>query len=843
MSFVNKITSTINSIASGISGSTININGKSVTVGEKIADGGYGFIYRATDSSGKVYALKALQAPDEDHYQDILREYEIQKRCADHPNIVNVYGMTSHPQTRQATILMEFCTDDLIKHMNAAFKQGFDDHTIVEVFTQVCEAVNHIHTLDPPVIHRDLKPENVLRNNGKWKLCDFGSATTRVYTLKTNQERNEASDDLEKNTTALYRAPEMCDLYRRQPINTKADVWALGCILFKLCTFKDAFSDGSNLQILNVKYQWPQNKNVNQKFKDIVKYIFNTNPTNRPSARDVLGELYKQFPEWVDSKWQQESTSNSQAAEPFNPFGSPQSKPPQQTQNQQPFDPFGNSGGQQAVRGPPRKQQEEFNPFGNSASQPIQNSPSRKQPPQQSAFPHRSPQEPFNPFGDASNEKPSAFNPFGNSSNEQPSTFNPFESNNSNNNLIDSYDNNNNDDGDGGTFDPFAQLTAKPQQQQLKSSSQDLFDGQPPSGDGASAPFNPFGDSSQPVEMTFNPFEISNNTASNPQQAPPAPVHKPPHLGNSDPFGAGVPSKSYGSTDDGISLLGGEKLANDSFDSSADFSSFGQPHITDQVKNQSHPSSSLLDSGGFSDMTKLSSSISKIDPRRALKDPDGLATEILSLKSESEISDALYSISNSLKPEESLNFFLHLLHQSGTNGSKIAAIIPVQQTQQSSKNQQITPLSALTNLLASRKSFMNTFPMFEGNFALTNFLRANRANPVPIGQPPICVDAVKSLLEHIDLAIALMRCAPNEDAAEEAYESYQVTAFLLARLKVAKVKEGYTVSTAIPRFRNQHGQLKRAFSNVNLQIRFPPEPFDFNDDNFLKRIRPPQSKV
>lgn len=816
MSFVNKITSTINSIAGGISGSTININGKTVTVGEKIADGGYGFIYKATDSSGKVYALKALQAPDEDHYQDILREYEIQKRCADHPNIVNVYGMTSHPQTRQATILMEFCTDDLIKHMNASFKQGFDDHTIVEVFTQVCEAVNHMHTLDPPVIHRDLKPENVLRNNSLWKLCDFGSATTRIYTLKTSQERNEASDDLEKNTTALYRAPEMCDLFRRQPINTKADVWALGCILFKLCTFKDAFGDGSNLQILNVKYQWPQNKNINQKFKDIVKYIFNVNPTNRPSARDVLAELYKQFPEWVDKKWEQEqSSSNAQSGEPFNPFGSPQNQP----HTNQPFDPFSNQNNS-SVHAPPRKAQEAFNPFGNVPSQPAQNTPPRNQQPQRS-FPQRNPHEPFNPFAQTTNDQP-AFNPFGDVS---------TPANNSSNNL--------NDDTDEGTFDPFAQLTQNQNQQQLpmQSNSQDLFDSQPISSNDQPT-FNPFADSAQPAESVFNPFENSN-----PNGGVSGPVHKPPQLGRSDPFGTGQSSNIFGSTDDGISLLGGQKSGDNSpFNSSADFSSFGQQHVLDSVQHQSSQSN-LIDGGGFSDITQSSGS-SKINPQRALKDPNGLASDILALKGDSDISDALYSISNALKPEESMNFFLHILHRAGTNGPKIVSLIPVQAPAASSdKNQQITPVSALTNVLVSRKSFMNQFPMYEGNFALTNFLRANRAKPVPIGQPPICVDAVKLLLEHIDLVISLMRCAPNDDAADEAYESYQVTAFLLARLKVAKIKEGYTVSTAIPRFRNQHGQLKRAFSNVKLNVNFPADPFDFNDENFLKRIRPPQSKV
>ena len=88
-----------------------------------------------------------------------------------------------------------------------------------------------------------------------WKLCDFGSATTRVYQCADETQRRLAEEDIERNTTMAYRAPEvrrwqfetvtltaplsfstqMVDLYRRQEINESVDIWALGCFLFKVC--------------------------------------------------------------------------------------------------------------------------------------------------------------------------------------------------------------------------------------------------------------------------------------------------------------------------------------------------------------------------------------------------------------------------------------------------------------------------------------------------------------------------------------------------------------------------------------------------------------------------------
>jgi AP2-associated kinase len=97
------------------------------------------------------------------------------------------------------------------------------------IFKEICEAVEYCHRQSPPISHRDLKVENVLVNDrGEYRLCDFGSATTTNYHPSDERSRNIALNDIEKNTTMSYRAPEMIDLYRGQPINEKADI----CIFF-----------------------------------------------------------------------------------------------------------------------------------------------------------------------------------------------------------------------------------------------------------------------------------------------------------------------------------------------------------------------------------------------------------------------------------------------------------------------------------------------------------------------------------------------------------------------------------------------------------------------------------
>jgi len=73
---------------------------------------------------------------------------------------------------------------------------------------------------------RNLKAENVLLGaDGAWKLCDFGSVSTNHKCFDKPEEMGIEEDNIRKHTTPSYRAPEMWDLYRREVISEKVDIW------------------------------------------------------------------------------------------------------------------------------------------------------------------------------------------------------------------------------------------------------------------------------------------------------------------------------------------------------------------------------------------------------------------------------------------------------------------------------------------------------------------------------------------------------------------------------------------------------------------------------------------
>lgn len=179
---------------------------------------------------------------------------------------------------------MEFCAGGgIIDMMNARLRDRLREDEVLKIFGDVCSGLAVMHHLDPPLMHRDLKVENILlappppnapHQGPTYKLCDFGSAapvlSRRAPSSLAEIQRLEM--DLNRHTTLQYRAPEMVDVYQRRVIDEKADIWALGILLYKLCYYTTPFEEngGGPLAILNVQYRIPPAPVYSQRLKDLI---------------------------------------------------------------------------------------------------------------------------------------------------------------------------------------------------------------------------------------------------------------------------------------------------------------------------------------------------------------------------------------------------------------------------------------------------------------------------------------------------------------------------------------------------------------------------------------------
>ncbi|OIW11780.1 hypothetical protein TanjilG_14320 [Lupinus angustifolius] len=280
----------------GLEGRSVDVGSVKIHVQKAIAEGGFSCVYLARDAvhMSKQYALKHIICNDEESLALVKKEISVMKLLVGHPNVVTLHAHTIFDmgRTKEAFIVMEFCEKSLVTVLESRGAAYFDEKQILLIFRDVCNAVISMHCQSPPIAHRDLKAENLLLgSDGLWKLCDFGSTTTNHKRFEKPEEMGIEEDNIRKYTTPAYRAPEMWDLFLREVINEKVDVWALGCLLFRICYFKSAFDGESKLQVLNGNYRIPDSPKYSSSMTDLIRDMLQARPDDRPDITQARALL------------------------------------------------------------------------------------------------------------------------------------------------------------------------------------------------------------------------------------------------------------------------------------------------------------------------------------------------------------------------------------------------------------------------------------------------------------------------------------------------------------------------------------------------------------------------
>jgi AP2-associated kinase len=293
MNFFNDVKTKVNSLF--VTKNTYEVKGKKFYEEKLLGEGGFGYVYLVTDELGKQYALKKLNIQESSQLQAIKRELNFWQNFNNHPNIIKLLSFDYNDKV--ALILMEYSNEgNLFKYINDEFIEK--NHYIKEekalvIFKQILSAIYHIHSCkieNKAIQHRDIKIENILKFGDSFKVCDFGSCS--VETLDPNKvsktEVKEHFSRFERNTTFIYRPPEMVDEYSGFPINEKVDVWMLGCVLFVLLYKTHPFLEGQKSTIINAHYYFPATGIYSEKIDDLIRLMLTQNPKDRPSCSEVL---------------------------------------------------------------------------------------------------------------------------------------------------------------------------------------------------------------------------------------------------------------------------------------------------------------------------------------------------------------------------------------------------------------------------------------------------------------------------------------------------------------------------------------------------------------------------
>lgn len=288
------------------SGTKVQVGKHRVIIERYLSEGGFAHVYSVrpirpdgTTSSKDLAVLKRVAVPDKEQLANMRTEVETMKKLKGHRKVV-MYIDSHASQLKgggyEVFLLMEYCQGGgLIDFMNTRLQHRLTEPEILQIFADVAEGVAAMHYLVPPLLHRDLKVENVLISvNGNiriYKLCDFGSAAVPRPAASTAAEGRLIEDDVQRHTTLQYRSPEMIDVYRKQPIDEKSDIWALGVLLYKLCYYTTPFEEQGQMAILNATFKYPSYPQFSDRLKKLIGSMLREKPDLRPNIYQIVKEV------------------------------------------------------------------------------------------------------------------------------------------------------------------------------------------------------------------------------------------------------------------------------------------------------------------------------------------------------------------------------------------------------------------------------------------------------------------------------------------------------------------------------------------------------------------------
>ena len=248
-----------------------------------IGRGGMGEVYRADDLElRQPVALKFLTAFHADAgARDRLRaEVRVARQIA-HPNVCRVYDIGESDGRLYLT--MEYVAgEDLAALLRRVGRLGSE--RTIEVGRKIAAGLAAMHARG--IVHRDLKPHNVMvDDDGEIRLMDFGIAVVASELRGTETVRG----------TPAYMAPEQ--LVGRD-ISPRSDVYALGLVLYELCTGQRPMAIADRQALLRLRQSAPAVKpsalvpDVDPSLERVILRCLDPDPRRRPtSAQSVAAEL------------------------------------------------------------------------------------------------------------------------------------------------------------------------------------------------------------------------------------------------------------------------------------------------------------------------------------------------------------------------------------------------------------------------------------------------------------------------------------------------------------------------------------------------------------------------
>ena len=248
---------------------------------DKIGEGAYSTVYTVRRiEDGILYALKKvkIQSLSQKEKQNALNEVRI-LASVNSPFVISYKESFIDETDQTLCIIMEYADEGDLFQKITLYKKlhtTFDENDVWKIFIQITKGLHDLHEYN--ILHRDLKSANVfLFRDGTAKLGDLNVSKISFRGLGCTQ-----------TGTPYYASPEV---WKDNPYDLKSDIWSLGCLCYELLMLKTPFRAESMEALYRkvMKGKYPEiNKKYSNKFDNVISYMLQLKPENRPNTQQIL---------------------------------------------------------------------------------------------------------------------------------------------------------------------------------------------------------------------------------------------------------------------------------------------------------------------------------------------------------------------------------------------------------------------------------------------------------------------------------------------------------------------------------------------------------------------------
>jgi serine/threonine protein kinase len=245
-------------------------------------------LHKPTNKKIAMKIYKKYKLLDPNRRKSVKREIKLMEKMK-HQNIIRLYEVID--TSKYVILIMEYVGGpSLHGYLKSKPNRRLEELDAKRIFKQILEGIKYCHSRC--IAHRDIKLENLLLDDyNNVKIIDFGFSTCIPNEKKIKMFCG----------TPSYMAPEI--VQKLEYSGPPADIWALGVLLFTLLSgcfpYRGATDKELYTKIMRADYKLPPevSSSLSQDATNLLKKIFSIDPNRRPSARDILNDIWLQDPE------------------------------------------------------------------------------------------------------------------------------------------------------------------------------------------------------------------------------------------------------------------------------------------------------------------------------------------------------------------------------------------------------------------------------------------------------------------------------------------------------------------------------------------------------------------